>query len=53
MSKFFTPRKDRNTKHEFLLDTFSSEKKSMNLSPEVFHRDLPKAVKKNVIRQLT
>ena len=50
MSKFFTPRKERNGKHEFLLDTFSSEKKSLNLSPEAFHRDLPKAVKKNVLR---
>jgi BioD-like phosphotransacetylase family protein len=52
MNKFFTPRAPKGSKHEFLLDKFSDQKKSMNLSPEAFTRGLPKAVKRNTFRQL-
>ena len=49
MEQVFTPRKNNNEKYEFLLDqVLTTKKKSMQVSPEVFHRMLPKAVHRNL-----
>jgi hypothetical protein len=53
MEQVFTPRKSSKEKYEFLLDQMlSSKKSSMHLSTEVFHRMLPKAVHRNLKKQL-
>lgn len=53
MEQVFTPRKNNKEKYEFLLDqVLTTKKKSMQVSPEVFHRMLPKAVNRNLKKQL-
>jgi hypothetical protein len=57
MEQVFTPRKNNHNnskeKYEYLLDqVLTSKKKSMQVSPEVFHRMLPKAVNRNLKKQL-
>jgi len=49
MEQVFTPRKNNKEKYEFLLDqVLTTKKKSMQVSPEVFNRMLPKAVHRNL-----
>jgi hypothetical protein len=53
MEQVFTPRKNSKEKFESLLDqVLTTSKKSMQLSPEVFNRMLPKAVHRNLKKQL-